>query len=146
MHTHWNLRVYFLLCSPDNQALLISNEIIRGSSYFKLPGGGVEFGEGIAEAARREAIEELGVPVVLEQAFYFTDDYIPSLFKPDDQVIAFYYKVTSPQIELIWKQRRFSAKDGSEQTFEWIPFEQINPEQFTLASDKVVLQQFLQTI
>jgi 8-oxo-dGTP diphosphatase len=33
--------------------------------YFAVPGGGVEKGETIAEAAHREAEEELGVPVVL---------------------------------------------------------------------------------
>jgi 8-oxo-dGTP diphosphatase len=36
-----------------------------GQHYFVLPGGGVEEGETIPEAARREAAEELGVAVVL---------------------------------------------------------------------------------
>jgi 8-oxo-dGTP pyrophosphatase MutT (NUDIX family) len=41
-------------------------ERFRGDQhYFAVPGGGVERGESIAEAAHREAEEELGVPVAL---------------------------------------------------------------------------------
>jgi 8-oxo-dGTP pyrophosphatase MutT (NUDIX family) len=36
-----------------------------GQHYFAVPGGGIEKGESIAEAAHREAEEELGVPVTL---------------------------------------------------------------------------------
>lgn len=36
-----------------------------GIHYFVIPGGGVEAGESIEEAALREAVEELGVPVTL---------------------------------------------------------------------------------
>ncbi|MFN5439619.1 MAG: NUDIX hydrolase, partial [Bacteroidota bacterium] len=41
----FNIRVYGILISDDNQ-VLVSDEFIRGNYYTKFPGGGLEFGEG----------------------------------------------------------------------------------------------------
>ncbi len=45
--------------------LLLVQEAKHGQLWY-LPAGRVEAGEGLAEAARREALEETGVPVELE--------------------------------------------------------------------------------
>jgi 8-oxo-dGTP diphosphatase len=143
MHTQWNLRVYFLLLDPTREKILISKEIIGERTYYKLPGGGVEFGEGIAEAAMREAQEELGIDIQLDQPFYFTDYYLPSLFKKADQVVAFYYLVTTNQIAELAAHSEFTAKDAPNHLFEWITLKALPLDAFELASDQIVLTKLL---
>jgi 8-oxo-dGTP diphosphatase len=143
MHKHWNLRVYLLIASNDGTSLLVANEKIQDHWYKKLPGGSVEFGEGIAHAAHREATEELGEAVALHAPYFFTESYLPSLFRKDDQVVALYYRANLSKETAIPQVGRFAARDGSEQYFEWIPKNLINPQEFKLASDETVLHRWL---
>ena len=144
-HTHWNLRVYLLLMHPSQPMLLVSKETIGERVYYKLPGGGVEFGEGIADAAAREAHEELGIDIQLDQPYYFTEYYLPSLFKREDQVVAFYYLASSAQLADIAHHTTFEAKDTAGHTFEWIPLAAFPFHQFTLASDRIVLERLIRS-
>jgi ADP-ribose pyrophosphatase YjhB (NUDIX family) len=52
--------------SPRGDEFLVVHETSHGQRWW-LPGGRVEAGEGLAEAARRECEEESGIPVVLER-------------------------------------------------------------------------------
>ena len=66
---------------PRARIVLVENDMVAlirrvrdGHTYYLFPGGGVEAGETPEEAARREAIEELGVevelgPLVHEESF-----------------------------------------------------------------------------
>ena len=56
----FNVRVYGLLID-QYQRLLVTDEFIRGSYITKLPGGGLEFGEGTRACLQREFIEETGI-------------------------------------------------------------------------------------
>lgn len=94
----FNVRVYGLLFNTDGDVLL-SDEHRNGYSFTKFPGGGVEFGEGITEALQREFMEELGITVQVGDFFYVNDFFQPSAFQPNDQLIAFYYKVHSDQLD-----------------------------------------------
>ena len=60
----FNVRVYGLLIDNKDR-LLVSDEFIRGAYITKLPGGGLEIGEGTRDGLAREFLEEanLGLSV-----------------------------------------------------------------------------------
>ena len=60
----FNVRVYGVLLDKANR-LLVSDEFIRGNYFTKLPGGGLEFGEGTLECVAREFMEETGLTVTV---------------------------------------------------------------------------------
>ena len=60
----FNVRVYGILID-DHQRLLVSDEFIRGNYITKLPGGGLEIGEGTREGLAREFMEEANLKVTV---------------------------------------------------------------------------------
>jgi mutator protein MutT len=54
------IRVGAIILNKKNELLLV-NHCKRGKSYWLFPGGGVEYGETIEEALKRELIEELSI-------------------------------------------------------------------------------------
>ena len=57
----FNVRIYGLLIHSGH--LLAVEEPFQGKKIVKLPGGGLEFGEGTIDALHREFKEELNVEV-----------------------------------------------------------------------------------
>ena len=66
------VRVYGILIDPTH-GLLVSDEFIRGSYITKLPGGGLEIGEGTRDGLAREFMEEANLEVTVGEHFYTTD-------------------------------------------------------------------------
>jgi ADP-ribose pyrophosphatase YjhB (NUDIX family) len=93
MVSKFNVRVYGIWLKGDK--ILISNENIDGFKMLKLPGGGLEYGEGPVECVIREFQEELGVSVEVNRLLHTTETFISSAFKRHEQVIAIHYLVTS---------------------------------------------------
>ena len=60
--SHITVRVYGVLIDPIH-GLLVSDEFIRGDFFTKLPGGGLEFGEGTRDCLVREFQEETGMDI-----------------------------------------------------------------------------------
>ena len=104
----------------DQGEVLISHERRNGFEFTKFPGGGLELGEGILDALKREFLEELGVPVESARLFYLNDFYQASVFKAEDQIISFYYLVTlkSSKINVGVKNQPVGSMDSSD--FEFI--------------------------
>ena len=53
--SYFNVRVYGLLVNNQNE-VLVSDEFEYDQYFSKFPGGGVELGEGLIEALKREFV------------------------------------------------------------------------------------------
>ena len=145
----FNIRVYGILISEDNQ-VLVSDEFIRGNYYTKFPGGGLEFGEGTRACLEREFMEEMQLKVEVKEHLYTTDFFQMSAFNPAHQIISIYYKVEplelikvplrSTAFEFDEKQLEVYNKTGETETFRMIPLEEFGQHSVTLPIDKVVAE------
>jgi 8-oxo-dGTP diphosphatase len=139
----FNIRAYFILFN-DCDEILLSDELIAGKKYTKFPGGGVELGEGIEDAVRREAIEELGQEVEIVQHIYTTGFFVQSAFRPSDQIISVYYQVHLLEpVRFRTTTVKFDFDINSHQTesFRWAKLKDIHPNELSFPADKYLLQQ-----
>lgn len=142
----FNIRVYGILIDNQNR-LLVSDEFIRGMYITKLPGGGLELGEGTRECLKREFMEETGLDVTVGEHFYTTDFYQISAFNNKDQIVCIYYRVFSnEEIHIATKEKAFdfTADQIADPTKEsevmrWISCIDLTENDVTLPIDKVVI-------
>jgi len=128
MEKRFNIRVYGIWVH-DGQ-LLVNEELIRGQKVIKLPGGGMDWGEGTRDCLRREWKEELGMDITVLDHFYTTDYFQPSAYD-QSQVISIYYFVTATP-----GQQIVNHVPG-ERTYR-MDIRQVTGETFTLPIDKIV--------
>jgi len=124
----FNIRVY-ALCIVNNEILTLK-EPFAGNMVVKLPGGGLEFGEGTADCLKREFKEELNLEITVGDAFYIQEDFVPSLAKDGKQLLTLYFFAT------IIDLHNLEIIDKNIQEVNWIPLTANNP--FTLPVDKIV--------
>jgi 8-oxo-dGTP diphosphatase len=137
----FNVRVYGLLVDESNRVLL-SDEEEYGVRFSKFPGGGLEYGEGLKDALKREFIEECDLEVEIVDHFYTTDFFVKSAFN-DSQIISVYYLV-KPLSELKVKCKEvifdFDDEGDIRQAFRWRAVEQLQPEDVTFPTDQRVIE------
>ena len=68
-----NIRVYAIYIN-ENLEIMALDEGYAGQKLIKLPGGGLEFGEGTLECLHREFAEELNLKINVVEHFYLPDD------------------------------------------------------------------------
>ena len=124
----FNIRVY-ALCIINNEILTLK-EPFAGNMVVKLPGGGLEFGEGTADCLKREFKEELNLEITVGDAFYIQEDFVQSLAKDGKQLLTLYFFAT------IIDLHNLEIIDKNIQEVNWIPLTANNP--FTLPVDKIV--------
>jgi len=130
---YFNVRVYGIWISESR--LLVNEEFIKGRKVLKLPGGGLELGEGLLDGLKREWQEELGLEIEILAHYYTTDFYQQSAFD-NSQVISVYYQVSADStLEII-------NKELNERAY-WLPLNELRPESFTLPIDQVVARKLI---
>lgn len=143
----FNVRVYGILIDAANR-LLVSDEYIRGDYFTKLPGGGLEFGEGTRECLAREYMEETGLTVTVGDHLYTTDFFQMSAFKKTDQIISIYYYVHCNDLSVIkttttafdFTAEQTADPNGTAESFRWVDWENLSEDTMHLPIDKVAIK------
>lgn len=140
----FNVRVYGILI--DNGKLLVSDEYIKKHYITKLPGGGLEFGEGTIECLVREFKEELDLEIEVVSHFYTTDFFVNSAFSSVSQVISIYYYVkplSSLNFLVSEKIHDYPELKEGAQSFRWIDMKHLSENDFTFIIDKKVAEMLI---
>lgn len=135
-----NIRVYGLLIN-SNQQVLVSDENRYGIQFTKFPGGGLEWGEGVLDALKREFLEELNISIEVEGLFYLTDFFQVSAFNKDEQIISVYYFVSYPNWREIITQPKPVEFNGGQEVHRWMSISEIDIQLFKFPIDKIVASQ-----
>jgi len=146
----FNVRVYGILID-DQDRLLVSDEFIRGNFITKLPGGGLEIGEGTRDGLAREFMEEANLEVHVGEHFYTTDFFQISAFNHTDQIISIYYYVHANDTSIVHaKEKAFDFLPeqvadikGTAEHLRWIPLSELHEDAMTLPIDKVAIKMLL---
>jgi 8-oxo-dGTP diphosphatase len=137
----FNLRAYGILIKDEK--ILLAKECINDFCFTKFPGGGVEHGEGIAEALQREWMEETGVQLNEMTHYYTTDFFQVSAFNPVEQLISVYYKVSCEFDPLFYSKDESSPDQIKKLELNWQALSDFKPELLTFPIDKLVSKKIL---
>lgn len=138
---NFNVRVYGLLINEKGQ-ILLSDEEEYGFRFSKFPGGGLEYGEGLIDALKREFIEECNAEVEVLEHFYTTDFFIKSVFN-ESQVISVYYIVKPmSELSLSFKEKIFDFDEEGDllQAFRWKDVTALELGDVTFPTDQKVIE------
>lgn len=138
----FNVRVYGIYVR-ENKVLLVK-EKFESVECVKFPGGGVEFGEGLITALKREIKEELGADCTVGEHFYTTDFFQRSAFKENEQLISVYFWIK--EFNLLDESLIFrSIEEGnpSNQLFHWKEISELSPNDMTFPVDKAVVSKLI---
>ncbi len=126
-----NIRVY--ATAVKDGKVLVLHEEYAGDHLMKLPGGGLEFGEGLLDCLHREFEEELNVKIRILSHLYTQEEFVTSRFRENEQLLIVYYMV-----EII-DENDFLILDPCIEKIEWIPINTYeNP--FPLPIDRIAFE------
>ena len=126
-----NIRVY--ATAVKDGKVLVLHEEYAGEQLMKLPGGGLEFGEGVLDCLYREFEEKINIKIKILGHLYTQEDFVVSRFRENEQLLTIYYLV-----EII-DENDFLIMDPCIEKTEWIPIHtDENP--FILPVDKIAFE------
>ncbi len=137
--TYFNVRVYGILFN-DLHEVLLSDECEGGRRFTKFPGGGLEYGEGLIDALKREFVEECDTVIEVLSHCYTTDFYEKSSFN-DSQVISIYYLVQAKgPLGFEPREQVFDFEGNKKQVFRWKALETLEETDVTFRTDQTVVK------
>tara|TARA_B100000427_G_C15084413_1_gene409972 strand:- start:100 stop:531 length:432 start_codon:yes stop_codon:yes gene_type:complete len=137
----FNIRVYGILIQEGK--VLITDEVRSGVKMTKFPGGGLEFGEGIAECLIREFKEELNIRISIKTLFYVNDFYQVSSFNKNEQLVSIYYLVSLDEGEINTTETPFLFETNEPQCFRWLELNKITTNDVMFPIDKSVVEKLI---
>ncbi|PCJ17727.1 MAG: hypothetical protein COB02_12990 [Candidatus Cloacimonadota bacterium] len=139
---NFNLRSYAIIVK--DKKLLVSKEFYENSGklFLKLPGGGLELGEGPGEALKRELQEELNIDAQIGDIFYVGHKATPSIFD-DSSIISFFWEVKSWSGKIVTETKIKHDKNSGWQILKWIPLKNIDVQQFSFKADQEAILKLL---
>ncbi|MCO4781812.1 MAG: NUDIX domain-containing protein [Candidatus Cloacimonetes bacterium] len=140
--TYFNPRSYGLLIK--DQCLLVSTEFYEntGRTFTKLPGGGLEIGEGPAEALERELLEELDIKASVGEIYAVNPKASQSVFD-GSSVLSFYWRIDSWQGLIETGDKISHDIQSGWQVLNWVCFKELDPKSFSFESDQLVVEKLL---
>jgi len=117
----FNVRVYGLLFDSQKR-LLVSDERIKGKHYTKLPGGGLEFGEGTRDCLKREFLEETGL--IIEVSNYL---FVHEFLDPPLHAMEHFFEVNRIEgIAVLGKDPELSSTNQILADIRWMSLEELH--------------------
>lgn len=145
----FNVRVYGLLLNESNE-VLVSDEKTMNVSFTKFPGGGLEYGEGLVDALKREFMEECQLEIDIVRHIYTTDFYEKSSFN-ESQILSIYYQV-KPRGAITFDIKvspfDFSNEKQADklEVFRFVPIDTLQERSLTFKTDKQAWKTFKKII
>ena len=133
----FNIRVY-AFCINGNTILAL-HEKYAGTKICKLPGGGLELGEGTVDCLHREFEEELNLKIEILEHLYTQESFIESLIKDNKQILNIYYTVK------ILNPEDLHIQIPGLEKLEWIPINSEN-NPFVLQADIIAFEKLKKTL
>ncbi|SRR5690606_27320796 len=141
----FNVRVYGILVDQYDR-VLISDERTQNVAFTKFPGGGLEYGEGLIDALKREFWEECKLEIDIVQHVYTTDFFEKSSFN-NSQILSIYYQVKAlNSFELQLKEKPFDfdldIHTEKQEAFRLIDSNLLKQNDLTFKTDQVAWSAF----
>lgn len=111
----------FGLCRHDDRLLLVRHRaLLHDGSFWEMPGGGVEFGESLAEAVAREFLEETGLVVRVGKLLFISE-----LMRPPLHAVELYFEVFPETFDAVLGYDP-ELEDSTLEELAWLTWDEIN--------------------
>lgn len=124
---------------PSVYGVIISNGKLlltktRSTGKYWLPGGGIDIGETIEEALKREVHEECGIEIEVQSPLFFRERFF--YYEPWQsawQCYLFFYEATTKSFELTLNDQHDESIDP-----QWVEIQSLKSTDFQIFGDDVI--------